>query len=164
MISPQMTQIFADKTGIFQFPAILLRYMNSDAQTFAIIGAAMEIHRELGHGFLEAVYQEAFAMELASRQIPFQREVPLQVRYKNQTLACGYKADFICFGEILVELKAIERLGDVEKAQVINYLNATKFSRALLLNFGSPKLEYQRIVLNYNNLINPSVVHLRTSA
>ena len=123
--------------------------MNTDAQTYAIIGAAMEAHRELGHGFLEAVYQEALAVELAARGIPFQREVPLRVKYKNQLLACTYKADFICFGEILVELKAIEMLGDADKSQVINYLNAVKFTRALLFNFGSPSLEHQRIVLNY---------------
>src|SRR5712672_1964220 len=114
--------------------------MNADPQTYAIIGAAMEVHREMGHGFLEAVYQEALAAELTSRQIPFQREAPLQVKYKNQPLACAYKADFICLGEILVELKAIEHLGNPEKAQVINYLNATRFTRALLINFGSPSL------------------------
>ncbi|MGA9780130.1 MAG: GxxExxY protein [Verrucomicrobiia bacterium] len=123
--------------------------MNSDPQTYAIIGAAMEVHRELGHGFLEAVYQEALAVELTEHQIPFQREVPLQVKYKKRPLACAYKADFICFGDILVELKAIEKLGDPEKSQVINYLNATKFTRALLFNFGSPALEFQRMVLNY---------------
>jgi GxxExxY protein len=123
--------------------------MNTDPQTYAIIGAAMEVHRELGHGFLEAVYQEALAVELSARQIKFLREVPLTVRYKGQSLACAYKADFVCFGEILVELKAIERLGSPEKSQVINYLNATKLTRALLINFGSPSLEYQRLVLNH---------------
>jgi GxxExxY protein len=136
--------------------------MNSDPQTYSIIGAAMEVHRELGHGFLEAVYQEALAVELASRKISFQREVPLQVKYKNQPLIRGYKADFICLGEILVELKAIEHLGDSEKAQVINYLNATKFTRALLINFGSPSLEYQRIVLNHPE--HEALVNLRSSA
>jgi GxxExxY protein len=113
--------------------------MNSDPQTYAIIGAAIEVHRELGHGFLEAVYQEALAVELTSREITFQREAPLQVRYKDQLLVCAYKADFICFGEILVELKAIEHLGNPEKAQVINYLNATRFTRALLFNFGATR-------------------------
>jgi GxxExxY protein len=125
--------------------------MNTDPQTYAIIGAAMEVHRELGNGFLEAVYQEAMALELAARKIPFQREVSLQIKYKSRPLACAYKADFVCHDEILVELKAIERLGDPEKAQVINYLNATKFTRALLFNFGSPSLEYQRMVLNYSD-------------
>ena len=133
--------------------------MNQDPQTFSIIGAAMEVHRELGHGFLEAVYQEALAVEMSARKIPFLREAPLQVKYKKQALACAYKADYICYGEILVELKAIERLGNPEKAQVINYLNATKFTRALLFNFGSPSLEYQRLVLNH-----PDQNNLRSSA
>jgi GxxExxY protein len=121
--------------------------MNSDPQTYAIIGAAMEVHCQLGHGFLEAVYQEAFAMEMAGKKIPFVREIPLQIRYKGEVLACGYKADFICYDSILVELKAIERMGNPEKAQVINYLNATKLTRALLFNFGSGSLEYERLVL-----------------
>jgi GxxExxY protein len=137
--------------------------LNQDPQTYAIIGAAMEVHRELGHGFLEAVYQEALAVELSGRNIPFQREVPLLVKYKNQPLACAYKADLVCFGEILVELKAIEHLGNPEKAQVINYLNATGFTRALLFNFGSPSLEYQRLVLNYSGHSNPKT-NLRPSA
>ncbi len=136
--------------------------MNSDPQTYAIIGAAMKVHRELGHGFLEGVYQEALAVELAFRKILFQREVSLLVTYKSQPLACAYKADFICFDEILVELKAIEHLGNPEKAQVINYLNATKFTRALLINFGSPSLEYQRMVLNH--LENQASKNLRPSA
>lgn len=138
--------------------------MNTDPQTYAIIGAAMEVHRDLGHGFLEAVYQEALALELGSQNISFRREVPLQVKYKNQPLACAYKADFICYGEILVELKAIERLGNPEKSQVLNYLNATKFTRGLLFNFGSPSLEYQRLVLNHpETTLNPQK-NLRSSA
>lgn len=121
----------------------------------------MEVHRELGHGFLEAVYQEALAVELKAREIPFQREVPLQIKYKGQLLVCTYKADFICFGEILVELKAIEKLGDADKSQVINYLNAVKFTWALLFNFGSPSLEYQRLVLNHPD---NRIINLRSSA
>jgi len=135
--------------------------MTRDPQTFAIIGAAMEVHRELGHGFLEAVYQEALAVELATRQIPFAREVPLQVKYKDRTLACAYKADFICYDSILVELKAIERLGDSEKAQVINYLNAIKLTRALLFNFGSPSLQYERLVLNHPDSNQPGSPNFR---
>jgi GxxExxY protein len=70
---------------------------NKDPQTYGIIGAAMEVHRQLGHGFLEAVYQESLALELAAREIPFRREVILPIRYKNEILSCGYRADFICF-------------------------------------------------------------------
>jgi GxxExxY protein len=125
--------------------------MNNDPETYAIIGAAMEVHRELGHGFLEAVYQEALAVEFAARKILFQRESILQVNYKGQPLICAYKADFICCGNVLVELKAIQKLGDPEKSQVLNYLNATKLTRALLFNFGSPSLEYQRMVLNHSD-------------
>jgi GxxExxY protein len=121
---------------------------NRDPQTYEIIGAAMEVHRQLGHGFLEAVYQEALALELAVREIPFQREVVLPVKYKEEILQCGYRADFICFDGIVVELKAISQLTGVNDAQVINELKATGFKRGLLLNFGSTSLEYKRLVFN----------------
>ncbi len=120
-----------------------------DPQTYAIIGAAMEVHRELGHGFLEAVYQEALVLESAARQLPCKREVPLPVSYKGQVLACHYKADFIYFNEVVVETKALSKLTTIEEAQVINYLKATGMQRALLINFGAPRLEYKRFVLNY---------------
>jgi GxxExxY protein len=121
---------------------------NKDPQTYAIIGAAMEVHRQLGHGFLEAVYQEALAVELTAREIPFQREVMLPIRYKEQLLQCGYRADFICFSEIVVELKATGRLTGTDEAQTINELKATHLNRALLINFGAPSLEYKRLVFN----------------
>lgn len=117
-----------------------------DPQTYAILGAAMEVHSVLGCGFLEAVYQEALAVELAERLIPFQREVPLPIKYKWETLTCAYRADFVCYGEIIVELKAIERITPVEEAQVLNYLKATGFKRALLLNFHPTRLAYKRFV------------------
>lgn len=106
----------------------------TDPETYAVIGAAMTVHRSLGCGFLEAVYQEAMAIELAHQQIPFAREVDLQVFYRGQALACGYRADFICFGSIIVELNSIQRISALEEAQVINYLKATAFDRAILLN------------------------------
>ena len=120
-----------------------------DPKTYAIIGAAMEVHRELGCGFLEAVYQEALARELSLRQIPFQREVELPIAYKGQRLSVFYKADFICYETVIVELKALARLGGVEEAQIINYLKATGLETGLLLNFGALSLEYKRFI--YSN-------------
>jgi GxxExxY protein len=119
-----------------------------DQQTYAIIGAAMEAHRELGPGFLEAVYQEALALEFEARQIPFRREVVLPVYYKTKVLKCGYRADFICYENIVVELKAIGQLTGVDDGQLINALTATRFKRGLLLNFGAKSLEYRRRIQN----------------
>jgi GxxExxY protein len=137
MINPQITQMNAD-----------FQNTNRDPQTYAIIGAAMEVHRQMGHGFLEAVYQEALAVELIEREVPFQREVPLPVAYKNRILQCAYRADFVCFGKIVVELKAIGQLTSVDEAQLLNELKATGLNRGLLLNFGSTSLEYKRLVFN----------------
>ena len=107
----------------------------------------MEVHRHLGYGFLEAVYQESLAIEFAKRDIAFAREVKLPLLYKGQRLATKYCADFVCFGSVVVELKALTRMGGVEEAQVINYLKATSIQIGLLLNFGSQSLEYRRLVL-----------------
>ena len=112
--------------------------MQKDQQSHAIIGAAMEVHRELGFGFLEAVYQCALALEFRSRKIPFRAEVPLPVRYKGNLLTCGYRADFICYEDFLVETKAIAELTRVDDAQLINQLKATGLQRGLLLNFAAP--------------------------
>jgi GxxExxY protein len=119
-----------------------------DPVTYAIIGAAMEVHRELGTGFLEAVYRDAFALELASRQIPFEREKLLPVKYKGGVLPSVYKADFICFGTVLVECKALPAISKVEEAQTINYLRITGLHRALLINFQTRSLQYKRIVFS----------------
>lgn len=119
-----------------------------DPETYAIIGAAMEVHRELGSGFLEAVYQDAIELELTERAIPSIREYPIPIHYKRRTLNTPYRADFVCNEDIIVELKTIKALGDIETAQVLHYLKATGFRRALLINFGSPRLEYKRYINN----------------
>jgi GxxExxY protein len=125
-----------------------------DSQTYAIIGAAMEVHKQLGPGFLEVVYQDALTMELQERLIPFEREVKILINYKGKLLPHTYKADFICYEEVLVETKAQDRLTGIDESQVINYLVATKLKRALLFNFGTPSLQYKRLVHNYQQ--NPS--------
>ncbi len=120
--------------------------MQKDPETFAIIGAAMEVHRELGRGFLELVYQTALALEFQERGIPYQAEVPLPIRYKSKLLTCAYRADFVCFESVIVETKAIATLTGADEAQLINELKATGMQRGLLLNFGSTSLEHKRLV------------------
>ncbi len=116
-------------------------------EVFAIVGAAIEVHRALGPGFLEAVYVEAFAKELTRAQIPFQQEVLLQIHYKGEALKKTYRADFVVFGAILVELKASDGISDADRAQLLNYLKATGYPVGVLLNFGRhPKLEWIRMV------------------
>jgi GxxExxY protein len=122
--------------------------VNKDPQTYALIGAAMEVHKHLGHGFLEAVYQEALALELTAREIPFHREVSLPVKYKTQFLQSSYRADFVCFESVILELKAISQLTGADESQTINALKATGLQRTLLVNFGAPSLDYKRLVFN----------------
>ena len=124
--------------------------MKRDEQTYAILGSAMEVHRTLGQGFLEPVYQEALALEFTRSGIPFRREVELEIYYKDQKLNTFYKADFICFDEIIVELKALDNLTSIEQSKVINYLKSSGLQRALLLNFGTKNLQYKRLVNNYH--------------
>lgn len=117
-----------------------------DRQTYLIIGCAMEVHRYLGSRFLEPVYQAALEVELDAKKILFAREVEMPILYKGHPLPVRYRADFVCFGEVLVELKAMERLTDREDSQVINYLSASQFKRGLLLNFGAASLQFRRFV------------------
>lgn len=121
--------------------------MDKDKQTYEIIGAAMTVHRELGCGFLEAVYQAALEREFQRKNIPFEREKRLPVHYQGAVIA-EYQADFVCYNEIIVELKALKSLSGTEEAQIINYLKATKLQRGLLINFGGNSLEYKRFVFN----------------
>ena len=118
-----------------------------DQRTYQIIGAAMEVHRELGPGFLESVYQEALEIEFGLRGIPFEKEVDIPVHYKEWQLRTKFRADFICYDmAVIVELKAISEMTPHDEAQIINYLKATKIKVGLVLNFGNMSLEYKRFV------------------
>jgi len=122
--------------------------VTEDPQTYALIGAAMAVHGALGSGFLEPVYQEAYELELGARGIHFDREVEFPIRYRGQVLSHKYRADFVCYGSVVVELKALGRLGRGEEAQLINYLKASGLRRGILLNFGTPSLEYRRLLFD----------------
>jgi len=119
-----------------------------DSRTYAIIGAAMEVHRQLGCGFLESVYQESMALGMTARGIPYPREVEIPVFYKKQRLNALFRADFLCFDSVIVELKALANLSGVEEAQVINYLKATGHEVGLLFNFGAESLEHRRLAFS----------------
>ena len=116
------------------------------SEVFVIINAAMEVHRELGHGFLEAVYQEALELEFKERKIQYKREEPLNIFYKGQQLNKEYSADFVCYDKIIVELKALTELNSIHESQLINYLKATRLRVGLLINFGASSLEFKRLV------------------
>ncbi len=116
-------------------------------ESFKIIGAAFKVYNTLGHGFLEAVYQEALEIEFQRQGIPYEREKELKITYDGVELKQSYRADFVCYGKIIVELKALSNLEDTHRSQVHNYLHATGYKLGLLLNFGcSKELERERIV------------------
>jgi GxxExxY protein len=125
----------------------MTRDTERDPRTYAIIGAAMEVHQQLGCGFLEPVYQEALAVELSKGRI-FHREVTLSIFYKGIHLDTPYRVDFICSEQVAVELKALAKLSGTEEAQLINYLKASGLEIGLLLNFGTRSLEYRRFILS----------------
>jgi GxxExxY protein len=129
-----------------RFPQI--KKQMRDERTYKVIGCGMEVHKELGCGFLEAVYQEALERELAAQKVPFKSQQALEISYKGKPLNKSYQPDFICFGKIIVEIKAISSLSGTEEAQLLNYLKASGLNVGLLINFGAKSLEYKRIVLN----------------
>ena len=119
-----------------------------DKKTYAIIGAAMEVHNELGNGFLEAVYHEALEREFTYQEIPHKSKPSVRIEYKGKPLKKKYEPDFICFDDVIVEIKAMDKLSSNEHAQIINYLKASKIKIGLLINFGSKSLEHKRFVYN----------------
>ena len=124
-------------------------YRNEGA---AIIGAAMEVHKTLGCGFLEKVYQEALELELKSRCIPTEREKLINITYKGVILDQPYKADLVCYNDIILELKAVSKLEEVHRAQVLNYLKASGYQVGYLINFGETSLRFERFINQKSNL------------
>ena len=119
--------------------------IENEELTGKIINACMGVHNELGNGFLEPVYQEALEEEFKIQGIPYVREKLLPVMYKGKQLKKEYYADFVCYDDIIVELKAVSVLSKPHKAQVLNYLNAANKEIGLLINFGETKLKWERI-------------------
>ena len=115
-------------------------------ESFAIIGACMKVHRTLGAGFLEAVYEEALEREFQNMKIPFKRQVKLDLYYDNQKLTKQYRADFICYDKIIVEIKAVAQIPNAFYAQLQNYLKCTNMELGMLINFGTPSLTYKRMI------------------
>lgn len=115
-------------------------------ESYQIIGACIEVHKELGYGFLEAVYQEALAIEFKNQKIPFEREKDLRLYYKNVQLNKRYKVDFICYNTIILEIKASSDLISEYESQLLNYLRATNLKLGILINFGQKSLKYKRLI------------------
>lgn len=117
-------------------------------EVYALIGAAIEVHRTLGPGFLEAVYHEAYGLEMAARALPFESKKRIRVHYKSHVLAKEYEADFVAYGQVIIEIKAQKQLTGEDESQLLNYLKATGFRVGILINFGSHgRLEWIRRVL-----------------
>jgi GxxExxY protein len=117
-------------------------------ESYAIVGACFEVYNQMGHGFLEPVYQECLALEFERQKIPFRAQAHLPLHYREQLLQQSYRGDFICYDQILVEIKAVSALIDEHRSQLLNYLHATGLRLGLLVNFGHhPRLEYERLVI-----------------
>jgi GxxExxY protein len=118
-----------------------------EQESYSILGACFEVYKDKGCGFVEAVYQECLELELSFQKIPFVPQSELQIAYKGHTLKQTYKPDFVCFGKIIVEIKAVSSLDDEHRKQIHNYLKATSFRLGFLVNFAHhPKLEYERVI------------------
>ncbi|MGQ0542045.1 MAG: GxxExxY protein [Blastocatellia bacterium] len=117
-------------------------------ESYAIIGAAMDVYYKLGCGFLEPVYQEALAYEFGLREIPYVGQTDLSIKYKDYILKKRHRADFVCYGKIIVEIKAVVSLTPIDWAQLLNYMKASQFRVGLLFNFGSAgRLEQKRMII-----------------
>ncbi|HEY2583584.1 MAG TPA: GxxExxY protein [Mucilaginibacter sp.] len=116
-------------------------------ESYKIIGACFEIHNILGHGFKEAVYKDALELELIKLEIPFVREKPFRIIYKEQKLKHSYMADFVVFNAIILEIKIGNYIGDPFIKQTLNYLKASGLRLGIVINFGKPSLESQRVIL-----------------
>lgn len=118
-------------------------------ESYAIMGACFNVYKEMGCGFLEAVYQECLEIELEFQKIPFEAQKELRLKYRERPLKKTFVPDFICYGKIIVEIKAVSNLVNDHRAQIQNYLNATNYTLGLLVNFGHyPKVESERFVLD----------------
>jgi len=116
-------------------------------ECYQIQGACFEVYKQMGYGFLEAVYQECLEKELCLRKIPFESQVMLRLHYKGMELTKSYEPDFVCYGKIIIELKAVGSITGEHQAQILNYLKATGFKLGLLVNFGTyPKVSIERFV------------------
>lgn len=120
-------------------------------EVYALVGAALDVHKILGCGFLEPVYQEALAFEFSARGIPYQEQFKLKIKYKERFLNKGYAADFLVYNKIILEIKAEEHILQIDHAQVINYLKASGMEVGVLINFGSRQMEWKRFVHQLKN-------------
>jgi GxxExxY protein len=132
--------------GVNLFERFAMRELIFPIESYKIIGACIEVHKKLGAGFLESVYSEALEIEFRKNGIPYSKEEKLQIFYDDARLMKYFRADFVCFNSIIVELKSNAFINVSDKRQAVNYLKATRFRLALLINFGSTSLVFQRIV------------------
>ena len=121
-------------------------------EAYEILGAAMAVHRELGSGFTEKVYQDALEIEFQERGIPYKREVSIHASYHGIELKSEFIPDFVCFDRVIVELKAVKELDDIFRSQTINYMKVANMDLSLLINFRSPSLQYERFP-NYDKFV-----------